>query len=466
LLLACSVSFAGVVTNTLDGGAGSLRQAIADAVPGETITFTPKMSGQSIRLTSATPLLITKGLTIDGSSLALPLAISGDANGDGIPNTGDTRVIAIEAAPTPVILRRLVIRDGHFGYYPGGIDIFQTSVTLARVEVAACSYDAINNREGTLVMEDCLVRNNRGRGLFNDLAEATCRRTAFIGNKSAGVFNYGSLLMENCTVAGNSAINADGVGVFCLFSGTLINCTIAGNSSIQAGGGVHLHSTGSVIKNCVIAGNTSAMGSPDLAGTPAVGSGANFIGGEPLLAPLGDYGGFTPTMPPLLNSPVIDAGGTSSLVTDQRGLPRPTGAATDIGAVEHQTSDRGLFWPLDFDGDGMSYGLELAQGSNPLLPDAQSSRRVSLSFQSGTGRPVIQFGYNPSAAASTIWVLKRAVTLDSGAFTEVYRFTGPSQTAIVNGVIGTRHSDRFEIIDTSSGSAPTFYRFEALTASP
>jgi hypothetical protein len=91
---------------------------------------------------------------------------------------------------------------------------------------------------------------------------------------------------------------------------------------------------------------------------------------------------------------------------------------------------------------------------------------VSLSFQSGTGRPVIQFGYNPSAAASTIWVLKRAVTLDSGAFTEVYRFTGPSQTAIVNGVIGTRHSDRFEIIDTSSGSAPTFYRFEALTASP
>ncbi len=53
------------------------------------------------------------------------------------------------------------------------------------------------------------------------------------------------------------------------------------------------------------------------------------------LAPLGYYGGPTRTMPPLPGSPAIDAGGSTTESTDQRGLPRVAGAAVDIGAVEH-----------------------------------------------------------------------------------------------------------------------------------
>ena len=48
----------------------------------------------------------------------------------------------------------------------------------------------------------------------------------------------------------------------------------------------------------------------------------------PNLAPLGNYGGPTQTMPPLPGSPAIDAGSnaaTNTFATDQRGLPSVRG---------------------------------------------------------------------------------------------------------------------------------------------
>jgi hypothetical protein len=87
------------------------------------------------------------------------------------------------------------------------------------------------------------------------------------------------------------------------------------------------------------AGNTAPIG-PDIDGPSSIGPG-NLIGLNPLLAPLGHYGGRTQTMPPLIGSPAIDAGGTtSSLTIDQRGRSRlvdgnQSGTAeVDIGAVE------------------------------------------------------------------------------------------------------------------------------------
>lgn len=57
---------------------------------------------------------------------------------------------------------------------------------------------------------------------------------------------------------------------------------------------------------------------------------------DPWLGPLADNGGPTPTMALLAGSTAIDAGDNSSVSpTDQRGVPRPFGAATDIGAYEY-----------------------------------------------------------------------------------------------------------------------------------
>src|ERR1019366_7858885 len=67
----------------------------------------------------------------------------------------------------------------------------------------------------------------------------------------------------------------------------------------------------------------------------AVHTGVNLTNGTPLLAPLGNYGGPTPTMPPLPGSPAIDGctNGTT-FTTDLRGYPRTIGLAPDIGAAE------------------------------------------------------------------------------------------------------------------------------------
>ena len=52
------------VTSTDDSGPGSLRQAIADAQPGDEILFEPSSDGQVQRIILSSPLSITKGLTI------------------------------------------------------------------------------------------------------------------------------------------------------------------------------------------------------------------------------------------------------------------------------------------------------------------------------------------------------------------------------------------------------------------
>src|SRR5262249_52040729 len=68
-----------------------------------------------------------------------------------------------------------------------------------------------------------------------------------------------------------------------------------------------------------------------------VGSSANLI--DPILGPLQNNGGPTPTRALLPGSPAIDAGTpTGAPSFDQRGLPRPSGAGFDIGAFEVQAA--------------------------------------------------------------------------------------------------------------------------------
>ena len=74
-------------------------------------------------------------------------------------------------------------------------------------------------------------------------------------------------------------------------------------------------------------------------------TGTGDLSADPLLAPLGDNGGPTPTRMLLPGSPAIDAIPTGTprlcdgtLATDQRGVVRPQGTGCDIGAVEADTT--------------------------------------------------------------------------------------------------------------------------------
>jgi hypothetical protein len=97
------------------------------------------------------------------------------------------------------------------------------------------------------------------------------------------------------------------------------------------------------LRNSIVASN----GLPNCAGTVSDG-GHNLrfpasdtscpadVVGDPLLGPLQNNGGFTPTTAIAAGSPARDAGpnGASCAPADQRGMPRPQGAACDIGAFE------------------------------------------------------------------------------------------------------------------------------------
>src|SRR5437870_11138631 len=95
------------VTNTNDSGAGSLRQALADANNNDTIDATG-ISGV-ITLTTG-QLLVDKSVTINGAGADL-LAVDGNAAG---------RVFFITLGET-VTISGFTIRNGNAGNAGGGI---------------------------------------------------------------------------------------------------------------------------------------------------------------------------------------------------------------------------------------------------------------------------------------------------------------------------------------------------------
>jgi hypothetical protein len=156
-------------------------------------------------------------------------------------------------------------------------------------------------------------------------------------------------VVNESTLTGNSAPTGGGgidnfEGVVTVNQSTLTGNTAPDGPNMYTCGGIYNWDDyyGAVyIFNSIIAGNTlpNTAGANSETGAATSGitsqTGANLTSGTPLLAPLGYYGGPTPTMPPLPGSPAIDGctNGTS-FATDQRGYPRAVGRAPDIGAVE------------------------------------------------------------------------------------------------------------------------------------
>jgi len=262
---------------------------------------------------------------------------------------------------------------------------------------------------------------------------------------------------------------------------TLSRCTLSGNSSTSGlGGGINSYdndTTETIVENSIIAGNSSSdvdytgptntftsldrnlIGSGNATG--AFTAHGDITGNtHPLLAPLGDYGGPTPTMLLLPGSPAIDAGAITAATADQRGFPIV--GTPDIGATEFQpTSDINIIWPLDFDGDGSPYGVEFALGTDPFVSDpGHPANLASPIFESG-GIAKLTFGRNGGVPSGVLWKLMRSTSLEEGSFVEIYRFDGTNDTKAQN-ILSVAGPDQFTIFDQNPPSPKAFYRFEAV----
>jgi hypothetical protein len=189
------------------------------------------------------------------------------------------------------------------------------------------------------------INGNHASGLFNMNPYSIVTLNSLTltnGNADNGgaIYNEqsGTLSLNECTLWGNSAVNGTGGAIYNglqdIFASSLSlnQCTLSGNSAANgsAGGIFNDDSDGDVttLYNCIVSGNSPLDFVGSFSDTP------NLVGGNPMLATLGYYGGPTQTMPPLPGSPAIGAGSASSFSTDQRGFPRTLGAAPDLGAVE------------------------------------------------------------------------------------------------------------------------------------
>jgi len=238
------------VTNTNDSGSGSLRNAIAIANHGDTISFS--VAG-TISLTTGT-LSISKDLIIDGPG-ASSLAIRGN-------NT--FQVFSIAAT---VVLSGLTVENGSSS---GGGGIFNAgALTLSNSTVShnSAAYGGGIFNVGTLTLTNSNVSGNSsayaGGGINNHGGLVTLTNSTISGNFTldggGGVFNdYGSLTLTSSVVSRNSATNAGG-GIYNAFGTlTLTNSAVTGNSASRGGGGILNSGTGTVT-NSTVSGNTGGI---------------------------------------------------------------------------------------------------------------------------------------------------------------------------------------------------------------
>jgi hypothetical protein len=299
-----------VVTTNSDSVPGSLRQAVADAQSGATITFAPALSGQTLSVTNGL-IGIVRSITIDASSLSEGVIINGHGS-NSLFHCG---------SQTTNTLTGLTLTGGRSAF--GGGAILNDSL---------------------LTLNNCTITGNvanEGGALF-DFASSTLNNCTIVSNyaRYGGGFENdggGTLTLNNCTVAGNFATN-DGGGILNFFTLNLSNCTVVGNQAFS-GGGISIDANGTLsLNNSIVAGNTATF-EPQISGGISSSTGVNITSSNPMLAPLGDYGGPTQTMPPLPGSPAIDPVGgdtASAFATDQRGLLRVVNGTVDVGAVEMQ----------------------------------------------------------------------------------------------------------------------------------
>ncbi len=373
------------VTTTLDSGPGSLRQAIADSAPGDIITF-GLPSHSTIQLTSG-ELTIDKNLTISGPG-ASELTVSAS---NVFPL--EFRVFSVGPGSLSVTLSGLTLAHGGGFLLSGGGLLNQST---GNVELHGCV--VIGNsagvagggvyNSGRLAIVACVISANRvgglensryGGGIFNagsltvinsTIAANTVRSShQSLGlERGGGICSTGDLYVGNSTISGNDAALGGGGGIG-VTGGTAIftNVTVSDNSP----GGISTANAQSQLRNSIIAGNRAFSSTRDIFG-PITSLGYNLVGDgrdativettgdqigtaanplDPLLGPLQDNGGSTPTHALLPGSTAIDKGGSADgLTTDQRGRGFPRtfddpanpnahgGDGTDIGAFEVQTT--------------------------------------------------------------------------------------------------------------------------------
>ncbi|MFN8374644.1 MAG: right-handed parallel beta-helix repeat-containing protein [Anaerolineae bacterium] len=316
---------AAVAVNTCD--APSLNAAITAANPGDTIDF--NCNGTIVL---AAELNITRDLIFDGRGQSVTLS------GGNL-----VRVMYINRNIT-VTIYNLTITNGNS---TSGAGIMNFGVLNL--------YDSVisNNRGtsgagisttmfGSLTVNNSTFSNNQSSGPAGGLFAngiITINNSTFVGNSATtggAMFICGDLIMTNSTLSANTAsMSAGALNINC--RSTFVDSSTFVNNSAPTGGSLGGFNRMTISRSIVTNGDCNGPLITD-GGDNLQFNAPGCVGaaGDPLLQPLGNYGGLTQTFALGTGSPALDAYTTGCPASDQRGIPRPQNIGCDIGAFEAQ----------------------------------------------------------------------------------------------------------------------------------
>ncbi|TET30660.1 MAG: hypothetical protein E3J69_11220 [Anaerolineales bacterium] len=382
----------GIVDNTIDGNNGLPSITSSIVINGNKATIRRSTGAQksAIRLFHISPggdLVLNDVILLDGLGME-PTNVTDTIRNSGgaIFNDGDLTV------------NNSLITANHARRKGGGI------------------YNA-----GTMTINTSTIRNNEtnignepdesGGGILNT-GTATIIDSTIANNiasqSAGGIGNSGDLTITNSTISGNSTTLSgivSGAAIINAGNATISYTTIANNTGTTAGAVFSAPDT-IQISNSIIADNiggdcsypaTSPISGPNL---DSDGSCIGFtITASPQLDPLAFNGGPTQTHSIAPSSPAKNAAAGSCPAADQRGEPRPHGAACDLGSFElsgggSQASDSSTLSGLVFDdsntngifepGESGFAGVELLLESGACLAPGSAVSELSAadgSFQ-------------------------------------------------------------------------------------
>ncbi len=336
-----TVTDCSITNNTASSGGGGVNNFGTLSISDSVISGNSAGEGGGIASSSSTynGVSIQAVLTITNCDFSENTA--SNVYGGGISQRGENTTLTIIGSS---------FSNNTASAYGGGVSLFGGSATISE-----CGFSENEARMGGGMYINPLSADDEvaiADCTFSDNTAASDTFAAYGG----GLFSGGISTVVNCTFSGNTAVN-NGGAIFNNGTLTLVNCTIANNQASTSGSGIYTNATASAtttLANTIVADNTAATdGSADIYGTVTANfcliedvtgatfsddSADNITGVDPLLGPLGNYGGETQTIPLLAGSPAINAGSDhlipDSVTTDQRGKDRIVGDAVDIGAYE------------------------------------------------------------------------------------------------------------------------------------
>jgi len=379
-----------VVRTLNDGLPGSLTYALVNAGNNDVITFALPSYPATVRMPGSIPSTLIRNISIKGPGANL-LTISGDNNGDNIPNRQLFRIRSRVSIEGVTLSRGTASFGGAILVESNG---FLTLRRCAVVDSVASQYGgAIDVDGGQLTIDSCFIARNSlsqdtgmsgaGVSVYSD-KEIQILNTTFAGNiqpNSSGD-GGGALVVQNRTVSlplnayithctfienedaseiASAALSVDfGTrirawnSIFSDFSGRNIDVSGTGEF-ITHGGNICDDSTRTLNLQQGQSGEVFLLNT----------NGTDLTLTDPLLAPLNMSGDPTPFSEPLLGSPAIEKGAGSTLGVDQRGILRQ--GIADSGAVEFNALGRMVINEIHFDDNHVNFiELFVRRDSTPI----------------------------------------------------------------------------------------------------